>query len=79
MIDINPDIDYDSSSVEEETGIESQASHLLGTYDLGLIVSNDDLDGSNKGESNKIPDFDDYLNLSKDDTKKTVEKVYSNE
>lgn len=38
---ISPDIDYDRSNDDAENKLESEASHLLSTYDLGLIVSDE--------------------------------------
>lgn len=38
---ISPDIDYDNSNDDAENDIESEVSHLLSTYDLGLIVSDE--------------------------------------
>lgn len=75
---ISDDIDYDASLSESENKIEQQASHLLGTYDLGLIVDNPNLDDADLDNVSE-PDFSDYLDLSKDPSKKTIEKIFSTE
>lgn len=75
---ISPDINYNNN----EDNNESEVNHLLGTYDLGLIVSNDDLDGSDSntagtGEkpnySNGTLDFIDYQESSNSITKLDVD------